>query len=53
MTYDVTEFGLLEYIIENHCVFYVFLNLNLFEFITICIVQNVQMYLNVLNSNKT
>ena len=27
--------------------------LNLFEFITICIVQNVQMYLNVLNSNKT
>ena len=30
------------------------LNLNLkFEFITICIVQNVQMYLNVLNRNKT
>ena len=25
----------------------------IFEFITICIVQNVQMYLNALNSNKT
>ena len=29
---------------------YIFLN---FEFITICIVQNVQMYLNALNCNKT
>ena len=28
-------------------------NLNLFEFITICIVQNVQTYLNALNRNKT